>query len=307
MSDTEQTPLEEFVDDSSAEEMTKAKSMGWKEPKEWKGSPPKNGFVRAKEYLERAETVIPIMRAENKKLKDELDAARADLKSFKDETSRTVAKMAQMSKVALDRQRQQLEDKYSAAIEAATEVGDKEQVRKLRQAEREDLAKFDEASDIKEEKKEEAKKDVNGALPKDVQETIGAWIADNNWYSTDAEMQALANAYHGRMLKEKPGLTLTENLEETRKYIAKRFPEKFAAEEEADEEDEKPSRTSRVEGGSRSASGSSKSKYSQLPADAKSQCDKFIKEDGLFLEKGETAEKDLAKARERYAAQYLES
>ncbi|WP_441235651.1 hypothetical protein [Bradyrhizobium sp. 930_D9_N1_4] len=301
------TPLEEFVDDSAPDEVEKAKTMGWKEPKEWKGNPPKNGFVKAKEYLERAETVIPIMRAENKKLKDELNEARADLKSFKEETNKTVAKMAQMSKVALDRQRTQLEDKYSAAIEAATEVGDKEQVRKLRQAEREDLKKFDEASEIKEEKAEDAKKDVNGALPKDVQDTIGAWIADNTWYTTDAEMQALANAHHGRLLKDKPGLSLAENLEETRKYVAKRFSEKFAAAEEDEPEEEEKPRASRVEGGSRSSGGASRTKYSQLPADAKSQCDKFIKEDGLFLEKGETAEKDLAKARERYAAQYLES
>lgn len=307
MSDTETTPLEEFVDDSAPDEVEKAKTMGWKEPKEWKGNPPKNGFVKAKEYLERAETVIPIMRAENKKLKDELDGARADLKSFKEETNKTVARMAQMSKVALDRQRTQLEDKYSAAIEAATEVGDKEQVRKLRAAEREDLKKFDEASEIKEEKTEEAKKDVNGALPADVQKTLGEWIGENTWYTTDPEMQALANAHHGKLLKDKPGLTLSENLEETRKYVAKRFPEKFAAAEDDEEEEEQKPRASRVEGGSRSSGGSARSKYSQLPADAKSQCDKFIKEDGLFLEKGETADKDLAKARERYAAQYLES
>ena len=309
MSETQaENILEEFVDDSAPDEVEKAKSMGWKEPREWKGNPPKNGFVRAKEYLERAETVIPIMRAENKKLKDELNEARADLKSFKEETGRTVAKMAQMSKVALDRQRTQLEDKYSAAIEAATEVGDKEQVRKLRQAEREDLKKFDEASEIKEEKAEEAKKDVNGALPQDVQDTIGAWIGENAWYTADPEMQAVANTYHGKLLKEKPGLSLSDNLEETRKYVAKRYPEKFAAaEEDEPEDDEKPARASRVEGGSRSGGNGGKSKYSQLPADAKSQCDKFIKEDGLFLEKGETAEKDLAKARERYATQYLES
>jgi hypothetical protein len=259
MSDTEQTPLEEFADDSAPDEIEKAKTMGWKEPKEWKGNPPKNGFVKAKEYLERAETVIPIMRAENKKLKDELAESRADLKSFKEETNKTVAKMAQMSKVALDRQRSQLEDKYSAAIDAATEVGDKAEVRKLREAERADLKKFDEASEIKEEKTEEAKKDVNGALPKDVQDTIGAWIGENEWYSRDAEMQALANAHHGKLLKDKPGLSLAENLEETRKYVAKRFPEKFAAaEDEPEEEDEKP-RASRVEGGSRSGGSGGKS------------------------------------------------
>ena len=37
-----------------------------------------------------------------------------------------------------------------------------------------------------------------------------------------------------------------------------------------------------------------------------SKADVFIKDDGLFLEKGETIEKDLQKARERYAKQYLE-
>lgn len=307
MSETEQTPLEEFVDDSAPDEVEKAKAIGWKAPKEWKGNPPKNGFVKAREFLERAETVIPIIKSENKKLKDELSEARAELKNFKEETNRTVAKMAQMSRVALDRQRTQLEDKYSAAIEAATEVGDKAEVRRLRAAEKEDIAKFDEASEIKDEKKEEAKKDVNEAMSKEDRDIVGGWIAENKWYQTDPEMQALANAHHGKLLNDKPGLSLAANLEETRKYVAKRFPEKFAAaEEDEPEEDEKP-RASRVEGGSRSSGGGARSKYSQLPADAKSQCDKFIKEDGLFLEKGETAEKDLAKARERYAAQYLES
>lgn len=306
MSDTDtETPLEQFADDSPPEDIEKAKQIGWKDPKEWKGSPPKNGFVKAKEYLERAETVIPIMRSENKKLKDELAESRAELKTFKDEMKVTVANMAKMSKVALDRQRAQLEDKYSVAIDAATEVGDKEQVRKLREAERKDLKEFDAvAEEAAEKKTEEGKKDVNGALPKEVQDTIGHWIGENAWYSSDPEMQAVANAYHGKLLKDKPGLTLAENLDETRKYVAKRYPEKFKVEDD-EGDDEKPARGSRVEGGSRVAGGGGGSKFSKLPADAKAQADKFIKEDGLFLEKGEDPVKDLAKARERYAADYL--
>lgn len=309
MSDTDtESQLEQFVDDSPAEDIEKAKQIGWKDPKEWKGSPPKNGFVRAKEYLERAETVIPIMRSENKKLKDELAEARADLKSFKDETSKTVAKMAQMSKVALDRQRAQLEDKHSAAIDAAVEVGDRDAVRKLREAERKDLKEFDEKVEEATEKKiETGKKDVNAALPKDVQDDIAEWLAENTWYSADEEMQILANFLDGKLTKDKPGLTTKERLVEVRKGVAKRFPEKFKAEDDPDEEgeSEKPPRGSRVEGGSRSPGGGGGSRFSKLPADAKSQADKFIKEDGLFLEKGEDPVKDLAKARERYAADYF--
>jgi hypothetical protein len=277
-----ESPLEQFVDDSAPEEMEKAKAIGWKPPKEWKGNPPKNGFVKAKEYLERAETVIPIMRAENKKLKDELAETRADLKSFREE------------------------DKYSAAIDAATEVGDKDQVRKLRQAEREDIKKLDDAIEIKEENTDKAKEKVNGALPKDVQEDIAEWLAENNWYSADEEMQILANFLDGKLTKDKPGMTTKERLAEVRKGVAKRFPEKFGKEGDDEEgEDEKPARGSRVEGGSRSPGGGGGSRFSKLPADAKSQADKFIKEDGLFLEKGEDPVKDLAKARERYAVDYF--
>ena len=313
MSDTDteiESPLEQFVDDSAPDDVEKAKAIGWKPPKEWKGNPPKNGFVKAKEYLERAETVIPIMRAENKKLKDELNEARADLKSFKEETSKTVAKMAQMSKVALDRQRTQLEDKYSAAIDAATEVGDREQVRKLREAERKDLKEFDEkveeAAEVKAENTDKAREKVNGALPKDVQDDIAEWLAENNWYSADEEMQILANFLDGKLTKDKPGLTTKERLAEVRKGVAKRFPEKFGKEPEDEEgEDEKPARGSRVEGGSRVAGGGGGSKFSKLPADARAQADKFIKEDGLYLEKGEDPVKDLNKARERYAADYF--
>jgi hypothetical protein len=303
--DTDTTPLEEFIDDSPPEDIENAKKIGWKDPSEWKGSPPKNGFVKAKQYLERAETVIPIMRSENAKLKAELADAKADLKTFKDGTAKTIENMSRMTKVALDRQRAQLEDKYSAAIDAATEVGDKEQVRKLRDAERKDLKEFDAAAEeVAEEKTEKGKQDVNAALPKDVQDTIGHWIGENSWYSTSPAMQAFANAIHGDLLKEKPGLSLAENLEETRKEVKRRFPEKFKADDD-EGDDEKPARGSRVEGGSRVAGGGGGSRFAKLPADAKAQADKFIKEDGLFLEKGEDPVKDLAKARERYAADYL--
>lgn len=309
MSDTD-TTLEQFVDDSEPEEIEKAKQIGWKAPSDWKGSPPKGKFLKAKEYLERAETVIPIMRSENSKLKGELNDAKAELKAYKEETSKTVANMSRMTKVALDRQRTQLEDKYSAAIDAATEVGDKEQVRKLRADERKDLREFDEAAEEAKPSKEEvakANEKVNDALPKDVQAAISTWLVQNEWYHKDPEMQAVANLREGKIMKDKPGLSTEDRLEEVRKYIVKRFPEEFAEDEPDEQEvEDKPARGSRVEGGSRFPGGGGGSKYSKLPADVKKQCDKFIQEDNLFLEKGETATKDLAKARERYAAEYLE-
>ena len=300
------TPLEQFVDDSTPEDIAEAKALGWKDPAEWKGAPPPKGFIKASEFVEKGRTVLPIVNAKNAKLEKELADARKELNEYKSTTAKTIENMSRMTKVALDRQRQQLEDKYSNAIDAAAEVGDKELVRKLRADERKDLKEFDEAAEESrpdEKTTEEARDKVNAALPKEIQDTIAEWTAVNAWYHADEEMQAVANKRHAKLLQEKPGLTLAENLEETRKYIAKRYPEKFGKEPEEDEDE--PVRGSRVEGGSRMAGAGGGSKFSKLPADAKAQADKFIKEDGLFLQKGETVEKDLAKARERYAAEYL--
>ena len=127
MSDQEAQQLEagddqtqEFQDDSSAEDIAEAKALGWKDPAEWKGNPPKNGFVKASEYVERGKTVVPILRSQTVKLEKELAESRKALEDYKSETSKTVANMSRMTKVALDRQRAQLEDKFSAAIDAAT-------------------------------------------------------------------------------------------------------------------------------------------------------------------------------------------
>jgi len=301
-----ETPLEQFVDDSTPEDIAEAKSLGWKDPSEWKGTPPKHGFIKASEYVEKGRTVLPIVNAKNAKLEKELADSKKALADYQDKTAKTIENMGRMTKVALDRQRAQLEDKYASAIDAAAEVGDKELVRKLRADERKDLKEFDEAAEESrpdDKTKKAAEEKVNAALPQDVQDTIAEWQAVNPWYNDDPDMQAVANRHHGKLLNERPELSLADNLEAVSKYVAKRFPKEFGKVEE--EEEEQPARGSRVEGGSRMAGAGGGSKFSKLPADAKAQADKFIKDDGLFLQKGESVEKDLAKARERYAADYF--
>src|SRR5690606_35489735 len=47
-----------------------AKSMGWVPQDEWKGDPDK--WTDAQEYVERGEQVLPILRANNRRLQDDL-------------------------------------------------------------------------------------------------------------------------------------------------------------------------------------------------------------------------------------------
>lgn len=296
----------EFEDDSSADDVTEAKALGWKDPKDWKGAPPKNGFVKASEYVKRGETVIPIIKSQLSKSEKEKETLAKEFAAYKTEQTEKFARMEKMTGAALKRQRDQLEEEFSTRIDKATEVGDTAKVRELRQKEREALKEFDaEAAETKKEEKKEAK----DGLPSDVQETIAAWIKANDWYETDEDMQAVAVRHHGKLLRDHPSWSMERNLEETRKYVMKRFPAEFADKKDDEGDDDKPKRRgSPVEGGgSRGGDAGGRSSWSKIPAEAQKQADKFIKDDGLFLNKGETVEKDLQRARERYAAQYLEN
>jgi hypothetical protein len=293
-------------EDDSPEVIAEAKSLGWKSPDEWKGEPPKNGFVKAKEYVERGKHVLPIVRSQLEKSEREREALEVRLAKLESETTDKISRMDRMSKVALQRQRESIERQYEAAKEAAIEVGDKDAYRQADKASKEALKEFDEAA---EDKVVTTKKDLDEPakdLPADVKKTISAWTKDNTWYDDDEDLRVIATNYHGKLLKDKPHLTLERNLEEVSKYINDKYRKKVeAAEEEDEEEDERP-RRSRVESGSRGGGSAGGSSFSKLPVDARKQADRFIKEEGLFLEKGETAETHLNKARERYAAQYLE-
>ena len=53
---------------------------GWREPEEeWRGDPPKGGFHSATEFGRRGEKVVPILRADNKKAKEEIAQLRAQI------------------------------------------------------------------------------------------------------------------------------------------------------------------------------------------------------------------------------------
>lgn len=296
---------EEWSDDSSDEEVSEARSMGWKPPTEWKGDPPKNGFVKASEFVERGRTVLPIVQSQLRKKDEENAKLRDEIDRINRETTEKVSRLERMSQSALNQQRKQLEEKYEALKENVIETGDKQAYRDLVKEEREALKEFDEASADKADDKGE-KKSAKDDLPASIREAINEWVAENaSWFKGDPELHAVANAHHERLLKEKPGLSIRENLEEVRAYVAKRYPEKFGKGDD-EEDDGAQRRGSRVEGGSRmQGSGGGKSAWSQIPKDAQAQADRFIKDDGLFLQKGETVEKDMQKARERYAKQYL--
>ena len=103
------------------------------------------------------------------------------------------------------------------------------------------------------------------------------WAAENKWYAEDPELATLADDFGEVVKKHNPNLVGKAFLEEVTKKVRKAAPEKF----------ENPNRSQSTVGTSsdnRAAGGKRKKGYSDLPADAKSACDKFVKQGLLTVD-----------------------
>lgn len=293
---------EEQQQTDSPETIRLAKDMGWKDPAEWQGEPPKNGFVSASEYVRRSEKILPIVNARARNAEERAQKLEAKLEQMERDHRDNLRRIERMSTVTLERQREQIESQYAARIEAAAEVGDKDAVRQARKDEKEALKALDDRLEPTDDEKK-AKAAEQQKLPADVQQTIDGWMAENPWFRQNDpsdEMSVLATTHHLKLQREKKGLTLAQNLAEVTKYIRKRFPEEF---EDSAEEEEPQRRGSRVEGGSRNGGIGGGSLWSRVPADAKQIAANYLE---YYLKPGETMDKNAAQARERWATKYFE-
>lgn len=301
--DTDQTDGD---DRDAPETVALAKTLGWKDPSEWQGDPPPRGFKSATQYVKDSERVLPLVNARAKNAEERAAKLEAKLEQMERSHGDTIARIERMSKVTLEQQRSQIMAKYAERMDAAAEVGDKGGVQQARKDEAEALKAIDQKLEPTEDEKKKAVTE-QAKLPAATQTVIDAWMADNPWYkpNSDDEMSIVATRRHMKLQEEKKGLTLAENLEEVSKYIRKRYPEEFAAAEEAEEE-EPAVRRSRVEGGSgRIGGGSGGGKWSKVPADARKAAEGAGHIE-YFLKPGETMEKNASAARERWAAEYFE-
>ena len=147
---------EEVVEESPAVD-ARAKAMGHSSKEDWRGNP--EDWVDAKTFLERADSVMPILRERNKKLE---------------------AKLAQVE----DRQNKlvkQLLEKEVRAIKA-------QQKEAVKQGDEEEFERADKALADLEKQKQEV-----GTQKEDP--VFAQWQEDNPWYTSDFEKHDFANRY----------------------------------------------------------------------------------------------------------------
>lgn len=251
--------------DEPAEIESRARAQGWVPKEEFRG--PAENWRDANEFVRRGEEELPILRERSRTLSktvEELQRRDAERKS-------EIERIERVSNIALQRQKEQLEANYRAAMRQAVESGDVARFDQLDQDRAKAITSFD----------EQVAPPKQGSQPQypahDVA-AVNSWTRQNPWFNADPELNAVAQARHVQLQSEKPGLSLNENLAEVAKYVRQRYSDKFS-----------PTQSGAVEGGGARLASASKTKgASSLSSDERRIGERFVKE-GLFKDLNEYA------------------
>lgn len=275
---------------------SQARQQGWKPKEEFDG--PVDRWRPAEEFVKRGNDTPAILRQRVDKLDKALNSvreqARADLESERKAMADRFDRQNRMAELALQRQRETYENQIATAKREAVALGDSERYEQLER--HEGFVKKQWADDDKQ-IAPKADTPVAAAAPAPAPE-VASWMSKNPWFNKDSALTEVATAYEDYLARAKPGLSLDERLELTRKHVVSEFPHKFGKKAAMNGADTGRG-SSPVEGSTRSASGASDNDggFSGLPAEARQQFKSFVKEK-LFT--------DDAAGRRKYATYYNE-
>jgi DNA repair exonuclease SbcCD ATPase subunit len=260
----------ETSNEISPEVEREAKLLGWVPKEQYRGNP--DEWRDADEFLEFGKKLNPILRKNNEALLKRLEAREREL----DEIRSTVSEFAKFHKETEERAYKRALEELKQQKKVALEEGDYDAVTEL----------DDQIADIKAAAKEPSKaKEPRNAEEQAAhnQKVYKEWESANSWVK-DPEVAKKAQVV-GYELRLNGDTTIDhEFLDHVADAMKEKYPELFGNTNRD---------KSLVEGGSPSSVSGKKGKsYNDLPADAKRECDKFVKQ-GLLT-------------KEQYVADYFE-
>lgn len=259
---TEETEAQEGHEETQESNATeeRAREMGWRPKEEWEGDT--SNWMEAEKFVERQdrlkERADGIAKAEIHRLNSQLAELKDTISDFRDHHTKVEQR-------AYERALKDLKVKQRAAVEDGNAEA-------FDQVERE-------IADLQKDVEKPAEKKVG------VNPDFNAWQSENTWYSGDpledpdfVEMtdfaDKTANALHARH----PELTGRAFYDKVGEVVKRRFAEKF--------ENPRRRQVAAVEGAGDTTTRRKGKTYADLPAEAKSACDKFVKA-GLFKTRDE--------------------
>jgi hypothetical protein len=254
------------VDEAQQQIEARARGMGWTPKDEFKGDPAK--WRDAAEFVERGESLLPLVKAQNKRLEREV----AELKQTTRELGDYLTKTEQR---AYDRAIADLKQQRKDAIAA----GDGDAFDKA-----EDQIKVLER-DVAAKAAKHAQKVDDGADP-----VYTEWESRNPWLK-DAELSDYAEFAAQKLRANGEKATGAEFLDLVAQKVKAQFPAKFT--------NPRRETAQAVEGAAPARRGGGKT-YADMPADARAACDRMAKNG--FAGNEEAAKK----FKDQYVKQYFE-
>lgn len=256
---------------------TTARAQGWVPQDEWRGDPAK--WRPADEFVRRGEEELPILRERSRDMARKLADLEHKLASADAGYKQNLANLERMTGLALVRQRDSIVSQYEAAMRQAAEVGDVARYDQLRRDMGESVHQFD--NGVRAVRQAEQQQPQQQAPPREVQD----FTTRNPWFNADAALNMEAQAIHMMLQRDRPELSLGDNLKAVESEIKRRYPQRFGTQQPAQQQ---PQYAVEGGGGRVPASTGRGKGAADLPADARAQAEKFVR-DGLFKDINEYA------------------
>lgn len=219
----------------------RATGLGWTPKDKFKGDPTK--WVDADEFVRRGEELMPILKAHARKLERKVAEQEQTLKRFSEWADKS-------EKRAYERALADIRSEHAQAVENG------------------DIAGADKALDKLTDLKAEAMAPKPAAAQSDA--VLDDWVEENPWFNTDRVMKAAAIEIAEEIKADFPDPA--RQLAEVAKRIKVEFPHKFKPAVNPRRE-----AASAVEGAPNAGRRGVGNTYSDLPPEAKRDCDDFVK------------------------------
>lgn len=267
-----------------------AKEMGWVPQDQYHDDPTK--WVDAKDFVERGEHILPILRANNKKIKKELSEREAQLKELRDSLEAQKQVLKTLKKHYTESTAREVEAAKRdliAQLKAAKEVGDVDAELKVTEA-------LDELKEKQKESKESADLDRDPTElqpPPKLDPEYVQWQNENPWFGDTTNKE--------NRLKTKEVLRIAEDFrEDGDTQVGRPFLLKCVEEYNRRH---KVTAISKVESGTRGTGGPTGGRaYDRLPKEAKEAC---MEDKDLFVGPGKKF-KEVREWQDEFAALYNE-
>ena len=232
---------------------TRARRLGWVPKEEFKGDPGKHRS--AEEFLERGETMMPLLKRDNDRLHEKFGVVERELK----ETRETLKQFSEFATKAEERAYKKAKAELEAKLDSAIDTADTAGARQIRR-------------EIEQLEPPPVPKPVVPEVPA-VDPVIDGWRRENEWFDKSPSLRAYSIEVFGDLERAYPGKSKSELLAETKQKTMERFPDKFGINTRRDE-----AGAVAAPGGVAQPRKKAGKTYDDLPPEAKKACDKFVRQ-----------------------------